>query len=412
MRMNKEILIVFSYYGIGGAQRRAINLANELIKNGYKVTILALLGEDGTIKDEDYYKIDKQINFVLVPQYYKAHNKETDIVNIEKQTIKKIALLKKAQYFLRFIKPINDKINFCIRSYRNSLQLKSYLISHQGGTIIHFGFNILERTYFASKDLDFRVIYAETNAAQKYIEDKNYAYIKKLVKKMDGCVFQTKEEMREHELEQSEKNIVIYNPINSNLPSPYVGDRRKVVVNFCRLSRQKNLLLLIRAFEKFYIKHSDYQLHIYADTSNDLKYREEINNYILRRKLDKIVKILPPCADVHLKVRDAAMFVSSSDYEGLSNSMIEAMAIGLPCICTDCAGGGAREVIQDRKNGILVPTNDEEAMKKGMEVMADNVEFAKRCSINASKIREDLKLEKIVNQWIKVIEKLIHKEKK
>lgn len=404
MKTNREILMIFSYYGIGGAQRRAINLANEMVKKGYKVTILALLGADGTIKDENYYKIDEQIEIVLVPQYYLAHRIDDNVIEVEKQILKKISLLKKLQYIFGIIKPINEKINFYIRSMRNSMQLKSYLISHQGATIIHFGFNILERTYFASKDLDFKMIYAETNAAQKYILDKNYVYTRQLVNKMDGCVFQTKEEMKEHGLEETNKNVIIHNPISSNLPKVYKGERRNVIVNFCRLSRQKNLMLLIKAFEIFYENHPDYQLHIYADTANNHEYRKEIVNYIMERNLEDIVKILPPSSEIHFKVRDAAMFVSSSDYEGLSNSMIEAMAIGLPCVCTDCAGGGAREMIKDRHNGILVPMNDVIALKNGMEMIADNIELAKKCGVNSSKIREDLELGKIVSQWLTVID--------
>lgn len=404
MKTNKEILMIFSYYGIGGAQRRAINLANEMISNGYKVTIIALLGADGTIKNENYYNIDKRIKVVLVPQYYLEHRLDDVVIDVEKNILKKISLLKKLQYILRLIQPINEKINFFIRSLRNSIQLKAYLVSHQKATVIHFGFNILERTYFASKGLDFKIIYAETNAAQKYVHEKNYIYTKQLVKKVDGRVFQTEEEMREHGLERSKKNVIIYNPINSNLPNVYVGERRKIIVNFCRLSRQKNIMLLIKAFEQFYVNHLDYQLHIYADTANDHDYREEIRSYIMKQNLENIVKMFPPSSDIHFIVRDAAMFVSSSDYEGLSNSMLEAMAMGLPCVCTDCAGGGAREVIKDKYNGILVSVNDKLALQKGMEMMADNAELARKCSKNALKIRTDLELGKIVSQWLEVVE--------
>ena len=404
MKNSKEVIMIFSLYGIGGAQRRAINLANEMVRKGYKVTILALFGADGTIEDENYYKIDKQIEMVLIPQYYLEHKLDDVVVNNEKKILKKITLLKKFQNVICFVKPISEKIGFWVRSMRNSVQLRSYLVAHQGATIIHFGFNNLERTYFATRGLAFKVIYAETNAALKYIQDSNYTHTKRLVKKVDGRVFQTKEEMREHGLEYSSKNAVIYNPINSYLPDQYEGERKKIIVNFCRLSPQKNLLLLIKSFEQFYSNHMDYQLHIYADTSNNHEYREEIMKYIMKQKLDNVVKVLQPSSDVHIKVRDAAMFVSSSDYEGLSNSMIEAMAIGLPCVCTDCAGGGAREIIRDRYNGILVPVNDEMALAKGMGLFADDAILAKECGSNAAKIREDLELGKITDQWLNIVE--------
>ena len=99
------------------------------------------------------------------------------------------------------------------------------------------------------------------------------------------------------------------------------------------------------------------------------------------------------------------MFVSSSDYEGLSNSMIEAMAIGLPCICTDCLGGGTREVMIDEENGLIVPMNDVDAMYCAMKRFADDPDFAERCGENASKIRDKLSVEKIAQQWIDVFQR-------
>jgi glycosyltransferase involved in cell wall biosynthesis len=116
---------------------------------------------------------------------------------------------------------------------------------------------------------------------------------------------------------------------------------------------------------------------------------------------------LPPRADVLDVVKDCAMFVSSSDYEGLSNSMLEAMAIGLPCVCTDCLGGGARELIKDGENGLLVPTKDAKALAEAMCSMVDDKELSKRCSDNASKIREELSAEYIADKWHEYIESVI-----
>ena len=61
-----------------------------------------------------------------------------------------------------------------------------------------------------------------------------------------------------------------------------------------------------------------------------------------------MISIKPFNAIIDQAVLDAAMFVLTSDFEGMSNSMLEAMAIGLPCVCTDCDGGGAREIIKQR----------------------------------------------------------------
>ena len=106
---------------------------------------------------------------------------------------------------------------------------------------------------------------------------------------------------------------------------------------------------------------------------------------------------------VHEKVKNAAMYVSFSDYEGISNSMLEAMAIGLPSICTDCPAGGAGMVIQDKVNGILVPVGDINAMSSSMEFFINNPDIAKKMGAEASKVRDTYHVNKITEKWMELI---------
>ena len=171
------------------------------------------------------------------------------------------------------------------------------------------------------------------------------------------------------------------------------------------MTPQKNIELLIDAFEKFHNEYPQYKLEIYgnAQDNEEKTYKSSIVKIINERKLDDCVFVYPPTARVHERVIKSTMFVSSSDYEGLSNSMIESMAIGLPCVCTDCLGGGTREVMVDHENGLIVPMNDPEAMYRAMKEFVDNPELAEKCSRNAAKIRDKLSVEKITQQWLDVI---------
>ena len=60
--MNNEIIITFSLYGIGGAQRRAFALANRFADKGYTVYVVAVWGRDSTIGSENYYGVSEKIN--------------------------------------------------------------------------------------------------------------------------------------------------------------------------------------------------------------------------------------------------------------------------------------------------------------------------------------------------------------
>ena len=84
--------------------------------------------------------------------------------------------------------------------------------------------------------------------------------------------------------------------------------------------------------------------------------------------------------------------------------MLEAMAIGLPSVCTDCPAGGAREIIDDHINGLLTPVNNATALCKAMEEVAENKELSEKLSINAVKLKDDLSVDKIMNEWWSIID--------
>ena len=126
-----------------------------------------------------------------------------------------------------------------------------------------------------------KIIYAETNALNKYKSERFFKQIKKCLKKVDAFVFQT--DVEREELSVTQSYYVINNPVKPGLPQPYVGTRDKKIVNFCRLSRQKNLLLLIQAFEKLLKFFPDYKLEIFADlcTPQSQEYKNSVlgNDY-------------------------------------------------------------------------------------------------------------------------------------
>ena len=94
----------------------------------------------------------------------------------------------------------------------------------------------------------------------------------------------------------------------------------------------------------------------------------------------------------------------SSDYEGIPNALIEAMAIGLPCVCRDCSPGGARELIQTEVNGIIVPCDNKELLTSAMREIIENKKKAQRMGKQAELIRERVDKITISREWLKLIE--------
>ena len=104
-------------------------------------------------------------------------------------------------------------------------------------------------------------------------------------------------------------------------------------------------------------------------------------------------------SQVLCEIADASLYVLSSDYEGMPNSLMEALGIGLPCISTDCPCGGPNFLIKNKENGILVPVGDYEIMANEIVRLLKNETEAINMGENARKIREYLSSSVIAERW-------------
>ncbi len=231
---------------------------------------------------------------------------------------------------------------------------------------------------------------------------RNFAYWRP-----DGFVFQTDGAKHYFSSRIQKKAVIILNPLVTKLPKPFQGERTKKIVSVGRLERQKNYPMLLEAFESLHQEKPDYILEIYGEGQLEKELRETIE----KKKLNDCVKLMGFCADVHEKIKDAAMFVMTSDYEGLPNALIEAMALGLPCIATDCPCGGPRTLIENGKNGMLVKINDSDGLFMEMLNVLNNPEY-NEIGNNALSIVSKVDLTTVSEQWINYANCIIRRRRK
>lgn len=382
---------------------QATNLSNEFAKRGYSVDILVTKD----LTDQSFFDTDKNLQIVSLKEYNanQSLQKHPEDIKKREQRIKK---LKRFQHMTRSFSGINRRLSDKIKLLRNGAELRDYFLNTRPDIVIPFGISFVVPAVSATEGIDCKIVYAEKNAPELEFPEKStdqFEYYVRLLNRLHATIVQT-ENAKQFFDGRVDNICVINNPIKKDLPLPYCGERKKTIVNFCRMSPQKNLDLLIDAFAKLCADYPAYKLCIYGNTvhPSEIEYKDRIIQKVNALGLQKQIEVLPPIADVHQKVRDSAMFVSSSDFEGLSNSMIEAMAIGLPCVCTDCLGGGAREVIIDEENGLIVPMNDADAMYHAMKRLIEDPGLAEQCGQNASKIREKLDVKKIAQKWIDIFQ--------
>ena len=264
------------------------------------------------------------------------------------------------------------------------------------------------RVLVSTMGLDVKTIVAERNdphGVNKYwIMDQ----MEKLIYRRADMIFVQTETIRAFfDGPLQERTRVIYNPVN--IPEELVGKalvtpKKKRIVSVARLKTQKRHDMLIRAFAKFYKSHPDYTLTIYGNgpLMNQLK------QLAASLGLGDVISIPGASKTIHQDILDAEMMCLVSTREGMSNAMIEAMCLGLPCICTKVSG--AIDLIENDKNGILIEVDDEVALYKQMCRVVENKDFAKALGTEASHLYEKLRVDKISKQWIEHIDLMMNKK--
>lgn len=216
------------------------------------------------------------------------------------------------------------------------------------------------------------------------------------------CVFQTPGAREYYGKTVQKKGSVIMNPLMMPGDISWKGQKSKRMVSVGRLEPQKNQMLLINAFAQIHKIYPEYTLDIYGEGS----LRESLQQRIDELGLRDTVFLRGHSADIHAILEESLLFVLSSDYEGLSNALIEAMAVGMPVISTDHPCGGAKVLIQNNENGILVPVNDEFAIVLAMKQVIEDADLALALGKRARLVRELLSVDRVTTEWKTVFDRV------
>ena len=193
-----------------------------------------------------------------------------------------------------------------------------------------------------------------------------------------------------------EKSVVIPNPINTKeLPLWTEFAHEKKFMTACRLRGQKNLPMLAEAFAMVHKEHPDYTLEIYGQGDLENEIREKIRSL----QAEDYIFLKGFTADVHGVMARSSGFVLSSNHEGLSNSMLEALCMGVPCVCTDCPPGSVREYIVSGENGFLTRVGDAQDMKEKICALIENPALAPAFAERNMVVRKKLDTEFICKEW-------------
>lgn len=350
-----KILFTIGTLGGGGAERNVALLANEFIKLGHEVGVMTIWG------DEMVYTLNENVKYIPLNPKGK----------------------KKLTIFLKQVSMIRPNI----KKYNPDI-------------VVSFLADVNAFVLLMTRFLGCKVIVSERNDPHIDPTIKPFRILRKLAYPFaDGYIFQT-EDAKEYfnRTIKGKKATVIVNPVRADLPMHRVN-RSKVITSACRLTEQKNIPMMINAFKGIHKLYPEYELHIYGEGTQ----REKLQQYIDDNELTNYVKLMGFSPNVCDRINESEMFVLSSDYEGMSNSMLEALAMGVPSIVTDCPIGGARMMIQDSENGILVPVGETGKMMLAMQKLIEDEALRSKISQNALQVRNTNSIVNITQKWMQFI---------
>ena len=222
--------------------------------------------------------------------------------------------------------------------------------------------------------LNIKTVFCERS--DPFMEDTPMLHIAKYLCNLNrGGIFQTEQAKNYYRL-LARRSIVIPNPysVDENLPDVVDYDcRNKDIAFVARFEiKQKRPDIMLSAFELFYQKHPDYTLSFYGDGDG----MEEIRKLAELKGLANNVFFHGVVKDIISRLSRSKLMVLTSDYEGIPNVILEAFVAGTPVVTTDCSPGGARVLIEDGKDGFIVPRRDYKTIAKKMEMIIANEDIA------------------------------------
>lgn len=350
-----KIIFCLASLGSGGAERVVSLLADKMAEQGHQIQILCLKFNDV------YYQTSEKIKVVLVKQHIRNNVSELF-------------------WLRRYVKKENPDVVIAFTEGVYCFTICALLGS---------GIPII-----ASERLDP----AAMSATRKILKRIFLPYV-------DWLVVQTKKIKEYFPPKIQRKTSIIYNPVNEevfNTPSNISClQKENRIISVARLYPQKNQQMMIRAFAHIADQYPDWKLVIFGEGP----LREELESLV--ESLGMKDRVLLPGRTEHVidELRKSKIFCLSSDYEGMSNSMIEAICVGLPIVSTNVSG--TNEFVHNNINGFVVDVNDIDSLSSKLSFLIRSENQRNIMADNNKKMASSFCMASILNNWYNVINHVI-----
>ena len=361
-----KLLIYIYSLQAGGAERVTVNIANALVENRWQVTIVTLADAS-----EDFYEVAPGVKRVSLSMTMRSGG----IFSALDHNFKRLRALR------RLIASEMPDVALSMMSTANCLLGLAAMGSGVpviGSERIHPPMIPLGRPW-------------------EFLRRKVYPRLAAIVAQTD----QSRQWLRIHtgaERIEVIPNPVIY-PLNSHEPKLLPSDfpslhGRKFILGVGRLAHQKGFDCLIESFARLAPEFQDWNLVILGEGRE----RERLENLVISHGQSSRILMPGRVGNMGDWYRAADLFVMSSRFEGFPNSLLEALAYGLPCISVDCQTGPA-EILRHKENGLLVPSGKNEALTDALRTMIESESDRQLYASRSIEVRERFSAAQIISRW-------------
>lgn len=358
--MKKIAVFVYDITLFGGAERVAVNLANELVKC-YDVSMIS------------------------------CFNCKTGAAFPLKKNVKEYVLSEKLE-------------SMALHCYGLSNVLKKIIIHENIDVILNITAGVNTISYMATHRLSTKVIYCEHSNLFNKTYGKKHQFRQWIgAKTADKVITLTELDKNEFEKKYRIEGKVdyIYNWFDGTIYDDY-NENSKKIISVGRLEYIKGYDRLVQVAQKVMSKHSDWLWEIYGEGSYRKKIQEDIDKYNLHDQV--VLKGNDP--KVMDKYKEYSFCVMTSYYEGFALALLEAMSNSLPAVSFDCPTG-PREIITEGVNGFLIEDGCIDKMAEAINTLIEDKELRRSFAANAPRVVAKFNKEKISEQWIEVIDSLV-----
>lgn len=390
--MNKIIFFEANIDEMGGVERVISTLANSLCDN-YDIEVVSLY----STREKPFFRYDDKIRRIYLQKGLQSAKCKS----------------KKLKYFI--CKVFEKIYRMTVINYKKTRISKR--ISENDVLIfgrLSMAVEWIGKYLYKNKNIivrDASHYYCHNKYEQKEILSLLKNYIKLFIVSSDESKGVYEKLLSEHDC----KIKKVYNPLGIEPKIKYNFESKKIIA-VGRCDFQKGYNVLIKSFYFVHKKYSDWKLEIVGN------YDEEMVNLIKELSLEKNIILTKESQNIVEKLNSSAIYVTASRFEGYANSLVEAVACGIPSITVNWLLG-PNEIIRDKHNGIIVDLksrfdyargidNEEDAvnLSKAIISLIENPNICKIYSANSQEILKTRDKNKIIKIWKQEIEEMLNND--